>query len=128
MNTSKMSMVKLKNSAKIHNTVESIIDSIVQTVCKIPNYEKLKLDPELFRYILELLENGLKDQTIDKKDIIDKIVSRLFPNLTPDEKALVDGVILFVINNQLIQKFGCYDSVKKWLKLKVKGVAPVKKA
>jgi hypothetical protein len=128
MDTTKMGMVKLKNSAKTHNTSESIIDVIVQNVCKIPNYDKLKNDPELFRYILELLENGLTDTTIDKKALIDKIVTRIFPDMKPDEKLVVDGVIAFVINNELIQKIGCYDLLKKWVKSKVKGSDPVKKA
>jgi hypothetical protein len=66
MNTQKMKMVKLKNSAKTHQTVENVIDVIVQNVCAIPNYEKLKNDPELFRYILTLLENGVIDEKINK--------------------------------------------------------------
>ena len=119
MDTSKMKMVKLKNSAKTHNTIESIIDVIVQTVCAIPNYDKLKNDPELFRYILELLENGLTDQTIDKKSIIDKIVTRIFPSLTDNEKTLLDGIILFVINNEMVKKIGIFKVIKKWVKSKL---------
>jgi anaerobic glycerol-3-phosphate dehydrogenase len=128
MNTSKMKMVKLKNSAKTHHTTESIIDVIVQNVCAIPNYEKLKNDPELFRYILTLLENGIIDQKIDKKELIDKIVTRLFPTLTNEEQVLIEGVINFVINNELVQKIGCLSVAKKWFKSQFLGVDPVKKA
>jgi hypothetical protein len=127
MNTQKMKMVKLKNSAKTHQTVENVIDVIVQNVCAIPNYEKLKNDPELFRYILTLLENGVIDEKINKKELIDKIVTRLFPSLTSEEQILIEGVINFVVNNELVKKIGCLSIAKKWIKSKLLGSDPVKK-
>ncbi len=122
-----MKMVKLKNSAKTHQTVENVIDVIVQNVCAIPNYEKLKNDPELFRYILTLLENGVIDEKINKKELIDKIVTRLFPSLTSEEQILIEGVINFVVNNELVKKIGCLSIAKKWIKSKLLGSDPVKK-
>ncbi len=128
MDTSKMKLVKLQNSAKTHLTKENIIEMVVQTICAIPNYEKLKNDPELFRYILALLQNGVKDSSIDQKDLIDKIVVRIFPNMSDLEKSTVENIIAFVINNELIQKVGMFSMLKKWVKSKVLGSDPEKKA
>ena len=84
-----MDLVKVKYSLCLHIQKQTIIDDITKKIKEIPNLELLKNDPELVRYILELLVNSVSKKQFENtefKQITYDIMVKVFPSLTQEEK------------------------------------------
>ena len=104
-----MNLVKTKNSLHLHIQKHGKIDDIIKVVKEIPNVELLKNEPELIRYVLELLNNSLDKKhlkLIDIKQTTFDIINKVFPGMTQEEKNSLTKIIDYLINNKQIEKIG----------------------
>ena len=83
-NDTAISDIAFKNKLKSHHIYFSLINSIVDLITKIPEFNKLKCEIELVRTVCNMIENstipkknsdGLK---IDKKQLVMDSLHRVF--------------------------------------------------
>ena len=85
--------IDLKNSLKTHFDKETLINKISSLISFIPNFQSLKLDIELTKLVINIIEDELKnDKKTNKNDLLTTILGKIF-NLNGDE--------LKVLNQQL---------------------------
>ena len=85
--------VNFKYSLELHVKENKLIDEVKELINKIPNLDKLKLDPELTIYICNVIENVFtkKDaKTIKKSDVCIKILTSIF-DLQPNEIEAIEN-------------------------------------
>lgn len=97
--------IHFKRSLKTHIHAENVLASILKMVVLIPNLSSLKLDIELTLHICKLIEALMfkSKEKIDKKQLLIDIIGTLFPDLTDDEKKIVESQVQFVFNNKMIK-------------------------
>ena len=105
-----MHTVKFKNSLAIHDFIYStLIKKLVLKIKEIENFESLKLNPELTRYILSciykevILIGKSWSKTVDIKEILIHILKTAF-NLNTDEVDQLIAQIDFILDNSLVKK------------------------
>ena len=102
---------KYKLNSKIFKS--DLCIEIVKRVLEFENHLSLKNDPELLKFICDLIENGVKKSDdknkIDKKELVLEIYSKFF-NINENEKKHIGEQIQFLCDNDLIVKV---HSVKK---------------
>jgi len=54
--------IDLKNSLKIHFNKETLINKITSLISFIPNYQSLKLDIELTKLVINIIEDEFKNE------------------------------------------------------------------
>ena len=105
-----MHTVKFKNSLAIHDFIYStLIKKLVLKIKEIENFESLKLNPELTRYILSciykevILIGKSWSKKVDIKEILIHILKTAF-NLNTDEVDQLIAQIDFILDNSLVKK------------------------
>ena len=102
-----LSFVKPKNKLKSKIFKSDLCNEIVRRVLEIENYLSLKSDPELLKFICDLVENGVKKNDgknkVDKKELVLEIYTKVF-NLNENEKKHIGDQIDFLCDNELITK------------------------
>ncbi len=94
--------IDLKNSLKIHFDKETLINKITSLIGFIPNYQSLKLDIELTKLVINIIEDELKnDKTTNKNDLLTTVLGRIF-NLNGDELKVLNQQLEFLKNNKHI--------------------------
>jgi len=94
---------------------------ITSRVKSIPNYEQLRGTTELVKFICNASESEINNsgkkiyQRIDKKEILNDVMAKLFPNITDAEKQTIDDQVLFLLNNNHIKTLGVWKSFVKFL-------------
>ena len=98
------------------NIYNCIRDAIIQKIQKIPEIQKLKLNPELTLLVCNIIENSIsnnsKNHKIDKKQLACEILSAPF-GLNPQEIQQLKDQIDFLYNNNKIVK---YNKTMKFIK------------
>lgn len=108
LNLSKANLVKLKNGAKLHRNTGTLVDFVVGKVTAIPDWQKLRADPELVRFTLEVLANGLQWENDEALvSTCEGVIARLFPDLSADERMAFSSTVRFLLANGLVQEVGC---------------------
>jgi hypothetical protein len=92
---------------------------LTQKVYLISNYERYKFSPDLIQFLCNQIEVLVsKSDGIDKKLVLINVMKRVF-SLNQHEVELVDNIIEFIWENELIIKkgfmrfFNCLHSKKK---------------
>jgi hypothetical protein len=95
--------IDLKNSLKIHFDKETLINKITSLIGFIPSYQSLKLDIELTKLVINIIEDELKnDKTTNKNDLLTTVLGRIF-NLNGDELKVLNQQLEFLKNNKHIK-------------------------
>jgi hypothetical protein len=92
--------VDLSNSVLTHNNVQTLITKITKYIKLIPQFQKLKLDPELTKIILNIIKSEV-DKNSDPVDILIQVLQSVF-SLTPDEINIIKQQATFLKNNNHI--------------------------
>jgi hypothetical protein len=94
--------IDLKNSLKTHFDKETLINKISSLIGFIPSYQSLKLDIELTKLVINIIEDELKnDKTTNKNDLLTTVLGRIF-NLNGDELKVLNQQLEFLKNNKHI--------------------------
>ena len=110
-----METVDFKHSVKNHLAEHETFQKVVDIVFRIPEIQKLKLDPELTLYVCKCLENVIVTvNKIDKKALAIRILTAVF-SLTSDEQLVIGQQIEFCFNNGKIIKSSIKKVIKKSL-------------
>jgi len=112
-------LVEFKNTVAAHIKQNKIIDDVVENIVKIPDFLKLKMDPEIVNYCCNVVENLIKKE--DKKEIskLDLVTSILIKAWDLKEENELDQVIKqikFVVNNNQVKKISKTKKYKKYIK------------
>ena len=93
-------LVKPKSLLKVLIRSGDVIEYVVNTLQKIPDLENQKFNLSLIRYICEIVENTnvYSSKTValektNKKDVVFSILQKLYPNLTEEDKKIINGII-----------------------------------
>ena len=104
------------HSLEKSNIYNCIKDAIIQKLQKIPELQKLRLNPELTLLVCNIIENSIsnnsKNHKIDKKQLACEILSAPF-GLNPQEIQQLKDQIDFLYNNNKIVK---YNKAMKFIK------------
>lgn len=112
-------LVEFKNTVAAHIKQNKIIDDVVEIIVKIPDFLKLKMDPEIVNYCCNVVENLIKKE--DKKEInkLNLVTSILIKAWDLKEEADLDYIIKqikFVVNNNQVKKISKSKKYKKYIK------------
>jgi hypothetical protein len=114
-----MENVKFKNSLKQHDFVFSLIKKGKMKVMEIENYQLLKLNQELTKYVSNAIEEEMiasLDQKVDKKEILTEIMKQVFTDLTEDELKILENQVTFLLDNKHIKKKNLLKLVYRFAK------------
>ncbi len=101
---SNLTLVSPKNSLSDHILLNDVKNKITFEIGKIPNFQSLKFDIELTKYILNLIENSINNnENIDKVQMANDILTSLF-SFSDTEKLVIMSQIKFLLNNKHIKK------------------------
>jgi hypothetical protein len=70
--------VDLKHSLKDHHETQSLIDKTTQYIRLIPNFQKLRLDPQLTILILNIITNEITQKDFNHADLLIQVFAPLF--------------------------------------------------
>ena len=102
-----LSFVKPKNKLKSKIFKCDLCNEIVRRVLEFENHLSLRNDPELLKFVCDLVENGVKKtddkNKVDKKELMLEIYSKIF-NINENEKKHISDQIEFLCDNELITK------------------------
>ena len=112
-------LIEFKNTVAAHIKQNKIIDDVVEIIIKIPDFLKLKMDPEIVNYCCNVVENLIKKE--DKKEInkLNLVTSILIKAWDLKEEADLDYIIKqikFVVNNNQVKKISKSKKYKKYIK------------
>lgn len=112
-------LVEFKNTVAAHIKQNKIIDDVVEIIVKIPDFLKLKMDPEIVNYCCNVVENLIKKE--DKKEInkLNLVTSILIKAWDLKEEADLDYIIKqikFVVNNNQVKKISKSKKYRKYIK------------
>ena len=108
-------IVEFKHSLSLHVKENKLIDDITELINKVPNLDKLRLDPELTIYVCNVIENIITKhdtKTISKSELCVKILTTIF-NLEESEVAAINKQIIFLSNNKAIKTVAVSKKFKK---------------
>jgi hypothetical protein len=102
-----LSFVKPKNKLKSKIFKSDLCNEIVKRILEFENHLSLRNDPELLKFICDLVENGVKKtdekNKVDKKELVLEIYCKVF-SLSENEKKHISEQIEFLCDNELIVK------------------------
>ena len=118
-------LVQFKHTVAAHIKQNKIIDDVVETITKIPNFNQLRLDPEITAYVCNVIENLIdkKDKKeMNKANLATMILIKAY-TLEENELELVVKQIKYIDNNGGIKKASTTKKISKsaweWFKRKV---------
>ncbi len=101
-----------------HFTTNTLIDKLVKYVKLIPNFNVLKLEPEITKLLMNIIKDEIKSKETDQEAILIQALTQTF-NLTSDEIAVIKQQITFLKNNSLIvgipMSKKIFKSTTKWI-------------
>ena len=115
-------LVQFENTVAMHIKQNNIINEVTEIITKIPNYEKLKFDPEIVKYVVNVIENLIKKcdkKEINKLELASNILIKVWDLKEEQDLDILVKQIKFLNNNGAIQKvskskkYGKY--IKDWL-------------
>lgn len=107
-----LSFVKPKNKLKSKAFKTELIVEIMKRMTDFENHITLRNDPELLKFVCELVENGVKEK-LNKKELVLEVYQKVF-SLNEIEKTNIATQIDFICDNDLIEKL---HKVKKKSKI-----------
>jgi hypothetical protein len=92
----------LKHFLADHFNVNTLISKITKYVLKIPEIQKLKLDPELTSLLMNIIKDELKNKDADPEDVLITALTPIF-NLNDSDIAILKQQIVYLENNKLLK-------------------------
>jgi hypothetical protein len=101
--------VKLKHNLLNMDLEKQLIEVIDQRIRTLPNYQELRLNPELVLLTCNLVENAVIDKhiKIDKKSLCLRVLTSIFTYTEADKKQ-VSETIEFLHCNKRIKKVSIF--------------------
>jgi hypothetical protein len=105
----KRELKKRLKIAKIVNAISKVLKELPQT-----DLNEMKTNPELIKYVCNLVENTIKKKyTTDKKSIVLQILTSVISITEPDKK-IVSDTIEFLHKNGDIRKINTIKLITKY--------------
>lgn len=99
-----MDLVKFKRGLARSDLERKLGELLEQKVKSLPDFNTLKLNPELILLVCNLVEEGAEKKfNIDKKDLVMKVMDNIF-KYTEVEKRQIDDQIEFLHSTKKIKK------------------------
>lgn len=112
-------LVEFKNTVAAHIKQNKIIDDVVEIIKKIPDYIKLKFDPEIIVYCCNIVENLIKiedKKEINKLNLVTTILIKIWDIKEDNELDYIIKQIKYVVNNNQVKKVSKSKKYKKYIK------------
>jgi hypothetical protein len=114
-----LATVKVKNSLATFVQQNGLTEKLIKHIQTIPNYQNLKNDIELIKYVCKMIEQLVKagnsalpvGQKLDKKQLALTILQQLFA-LNQPEILFIGNLIDFLIANDLVKKKTCLSKLQ----------------
>jgi hypothetical protein len=107
-------LVKIKGSGRVFVEKEMLKKSIRDSITAIPDVQKLRDDPRLLQFALDLAKNGIHQKVKDKiliLDVVLEVFQHLF-NLSVPEKDALKKTIEFIIDTDQVHKVSMLKKFK----------------
>jgi len=118
-------LIEFKNTVALHIKQNKLVDDVIKKIKEIPNLDELRLDPELTKYICNVIKNTItkeEEKQICKSNLCATILINLF-NLDDKEVNAVSKQIKYLENNNEIKTVKTSKKVSKsfwsWIKKKI---------
>ena len=112
-------LVEFKNTVAAHIKQNKIIDDVVEIIVKIPDFLKLKMDPEIVNYCCNIVENlFIKEykKVINKLNLVTSILIKAWDLKEETDLDYIIKQIKFVVNNNQVKKISKSKKYKKYIK------------
>ena len=118
-------LIEFKNTVALHIKQNKLVDDVINKIKEIPNLDELRLDPELTKYICNVIKNTItkeEEKQICKSNLCATILINLF-NLDDKEVNAVSKQIKYLENNNEIINVKKSKKLSKgiwsWIKKKI---------
>ena len=118
-------LIEFKNTVALHIKQNKLVDDVIKKIKEIPNLDELRMDPELTKYICNVIQNTItkqEEKQICKSNLCATILISLF-NLDDKEINAVSKQIKYLENNNEIKTVKTSKKMSKgvwsWIKRKI---------
>jgi len=118
-------LIEFKNTVALHIKQNKLVDDVIKKIKEIPNLDELRMDPELTKYICNVIKNTItkeEEKQICKSNLCATILISLF-NLDDKEVNAVSKQIKYLENNHEIKNIKTSKKITKsvwgWIKRKI---------
>jgi len=118
-------LIEFKNTVALHIKQNKLVDDVIKKIKEIPNLDELRMDPELTKYICNVIQNTItkqEEKQICKSNLCATILISLF-NLDDKEINAVSKQIKYLENNHEIKTVKTSKKITKsvwgWIKRKI---------
>jgi len=118
-------LIEFKNTVALHIKQNKLVDDVIKKIKEIPNLDELRMDPELTKYICNVIQNTItkqEEKQICKSNLCATILISLF-NLDDKEVNAVSKQIKYLENNNEIKTVKTSKKMSKgvwsWIKRKI---------
>ena len=118
-------LIEFKNTVALHIKQNKLVDDVIKKIKEIPNLDELRMDPELTKYICNVIQNTItkqEEKQICKSNLCATILISLF-NLDDKEINAVSKQIKYLENNHEIKTVKTSKKMSKgvwsWIKRKI---------
>lgn len=104
-----LNFVKLKNNLLHLDLEKQLVETIEKRIRNLPNFQELRLNPELILLVCNLIENAQTNnkRKIDKKPLVIRVLHTIFTYSEADKKH-IDQTIEFLYANGKIKKVSSF--------------------
>jgi hypothetical protein len=116
-------LVNFKNTIALYIKQNKLVDDVTNIIKEIKNLEELRLDPELTKYVCNVIQNTITKE--EEKQICNLCATILISLFNLDEKEVnaIDKQIKYLENNKEIKTIKNSQKIKKsvwaWFKKKI---------
>ena len=117
-----MDLISFKNSLDDFINEAELLRDITAKITSLPNYQNLRFDVELTKYVSNVIENSFSKHTPEEKKMKTRAILQSIFNYDINEILIIEKQIVFLLDNKKIKKKGRLETTKikvfKWIEKK----------
>jgi hypothetical protein len=107
-----MELISFKNSLDDFINEAELMVAITDKISRLPNFQALRFDVELTKYVANVVENAFHKRTPEEKKVKTRAILQNIFQYDVNEILIIDKQLIFLADNKKIKKKGFLESTK----------------
>ena len=105
-----MDEIKFKGKLRQHSVIHTLIQKCICRIKEIPEYQTLKLEPQLIRDIMNVINEEMSNERkiekiVDKKELVKEVYKQVYKDeINEDLENYLDKTIDFLLDSKIVKK------------------------